>query len=127
MGAPYKYYCNTYFQKSVIKFFHDLAVSLKIIIYNECLQELPDPLVSTDTIEDVVIPFVDNNLRSLQSRVDEALSSMNPPVVLNPVADQKTLRANPVSLRCHLVQRRLRGQQRLRQQQQLLQQQQLQQ
>lgn len=87
------------------------------------LQELPEPIVSTDTIEDVVIPYVDNSLRSLQSRVDEALSSMNPPVVLNPVADQKTLRANPVSLRCHLVQRMIRGQRLRQQQQQQLQQQ----
>jgi hypothetical protein len=76
---------------------------------------LPEPPLSTDTIEDVVLPFVENNRRSLQSRVDEALSNMNPPVVLNPVGDQKVLRANPVSLRCHLVQRRIRAQ-RMRQQ-----------
>ncbi|XP_059471123.1 uncharacterized protein LOC132194077 [Neocloeon triangulifer] len=85
---------------------------------NIMLEELPEPPSSTDTIEDVTMPFVENSLQSLQTRVDEALSKMNPSIVLNPTrGDLKNLRANPVSLRCHLVQRRIRAQ-HVRQQQQ---------
>ncbi|XP_065342293.1 uncharacterized protein LOC135941016 [Cloeon dipterum] len=81
------------------------------------LEELPEPPSSTDTIEEVKMPFVDNSLLTLHERIQDVLSKMNPPIVLNPRGDPKvkTVRANPVSLRCHLVQRRIRMQ---RQQQQ---------